>query len=80
MNMPSHMRGDNSSMEALYIAEGIAGAACLGTGITLWTKGNKKLNAIADDYNQRYGGKAYGSGTSLSIGTTGNGMGLALNF
>ena len=80
MNMPSHMRGDNSSMEALYIAEGIASAACLGTGITLWTKGNKKLNAIADDYNQRYGGKAYGSGTSLSIGTTGNGMGLALNF
>ena len=81
MNMPSSMRGnDHSSMGALYVAGGIAGAACLGAGIPLWIKGNRKLNAIADDYNQRYGRNAYGYKSSLSVGATGNGIGLALNF
>ena len=65
-------------MEAVQIK--LTGAAALGAGIPLWIKGNKKLNAIADDYNQRYGGKAYGYSPSLSVGTTGNGIGLALNF
>ena len=81
MNMPSSMRGnDHSSMGALYVAGGIAGAACLGAGIPLWIKGNRKLNAIADDYNQRYGRNAYGYKSSLRVGATGNGIGLALNF
>ena len=81
MNMPSSMRGnDHSSMGALYVAGGIAGAACLGAGIPLWIRGNRKLNAIADDYNQRYGRNAYGYKSSLSVGATGNGIGLALNF
>lgn len=81
MNMPSSMRGnDHSSMGALYVAGGIAGAACLGAGIPLWIKGNRKLNAIADDFNQRYGRNAYGYKSSLSVGATGNGVGLALSF
>lgn len=81
MNMPSSMRGkDHSSIGALYVAGGIAGAACLGAGIPLWIKGNRKLNAIADDYNQRYGRNAYGFQSSLRVGATGNGIGLALNF
>ena len=81
MNMPSSMRDDDhSSIGVLYVAGGIAGAACLGAGIPLWIKGNRKLNAIADDYNQRYGRNAYGYKSSLSVGATGNGVGLALNF
>lgn len=81
MNMPSSMRDDDhSSIGALYVAGGIAGAACLGAGIPLWIKGNRKLNAIADDYNQRYGRNAYGFQSSLRVGATGNGIGLALNF
>ena len=81
MDMPSSMRGDDHSSErALFVAGGIAGAACMGVGIPLWIKGNRKLNAIADDYNQRYGRNAYGYGPSLNVGATGNGIGLALNF
>ncbi len=81
MNMPSSMRGnDHSSIGALYVAGGIAGAACLGAGIPLWIRGNRKLNAIADDYNQRYGRNTYGYKSSLSVGATGNGVGLALSF
>ena len=81
MNMPSSMRSnEHSSVGALYVAGGIAGAACLGAGIPLWIKGNRKLNAIADDYNQRYGRNAYGYKSSLRVGSTGNGIGLALNF
>ena len=80
MNMPSSMRGNDHSSGALYVAGGIAGAACLGVGIPLWIRGNRKLNAIADDYNQRYGRNAYGYKSSLSVGPTGNGVGLALNF
>lgn len=71
---------DSSAMEAVYIATGIAGAASLGAGITLLVKGNRKMNEIADDYNQRYGHAAHGSKTSLNVGTTANGIGLALNF
>ena len=67
-------------MGAYLAAEGLIGAACIGVGIPLWVKGNRKLNAIADDYNQRYGRNAYGHASSLSIGSTANGVGLALNF
>ena len=81
MNMPGGMqRNDHSGLGALYVAGGIAGAASIGAGIPLWIKGNRKLNAIADDYNQRYGRNAYGYKSRLSVGATGNGVGLALNF
>ncbi len=80
MNLPYHMRETAASSQAPYIVSGIVGAACLGFGIPLWVKGDKKLNAIADDYNQRYGGKHYGSRPSLNLGSTANGVGLALNF
>ncbi len=79
MNIPSSMRdGGSSNMGALYIAGGVAGAACLGVGIPLLVKGNRKLNAIADDYNQRYGAKSHAA--SLTVGPTRSGLGLALNF
>lgn len=71
---------DSSGMTAAYIAGGIAGAACVGVGIPLWVSGNKKLNAIADDYNQNYGSRSYGSKASVNIGSTAHGVGLALNF
>ncbi len=82
MNMPSSWQEEDShsSMGAYFAAEGLIGAACIGVGIPLWVKGNRKLNAIADDYNQRYGRNAYGHASSLSIGSTANGFGLALNF
>ena len=82
MNMPSSWQEEDShsSMGAYFAAEGLIGAACIGVGIPLWVKGNRKLNAIADDYNQRYGRNAYGHASSLSIGSTANGVGLALNF
>ena len=80
MNLPYHMRETAASSPAPYIVGGLVGAACLGFGIPLWVKGDKKLNAIADDYNQRYGGKNYGYRPSLNLGSTGNGVGLALNF
>lgn len=80
MNLPYHMRETAASSPAPYIVGGLVGAACLGFGIPLWVKGDKKLNAIADDYNQRYGSKNYGYRPSLNLGSTGNGVGLALNF
>lgn len=80
MNLPYHMRESARDSQAPYIVGGIVGAACLGFGIPLWVKGDKKLNAIADDYNQRYGSKSYGSRPSLNLGSTANGVGLALNF
>ena len=64
----------------LFIGTLVTGAAALGVGIPLWIKGNRKMNAIADDYNRRYGGGAYGYNPSLSFGGTGNGVGLALKF
>ena len=71
MNMPGGMEdGGHVSLGALYAAGGIAGAACLGVGIPLWVKGNRRLNAIADDYNRR----------SLKVGATGSGVGMSLNF
>lgn len=73
-------RSDSSSMEAVHIGAGIVGAAGLGTGITLLVKGNRKMNEIADDYNQRYGRAAHGSKSSLNVGTTAHGIGLAFNF
>ena len=70
----------SSSSGALYVVGGLAGAACLGVGIPIWVKGNRGLNKIADDYNRNYGRDKFGYAPSLSIGSTGNGVGLALVF
>ena len=55
-----------------------ATAGCLVGGIYLWQKGNKELDWMLDDYVRRYGPKPYSS--SLSVGPTPNGVGLAFNF
>ena len=55
-----------------------ATAGCLVGGIYLWQKGNKELDWMLDDYVRRYGPKPYSS--SLSVGPTQNGIGLAFNF
>ena len=69
-----------SSLGALYVAGGITGVASIAAGTTLWIKGNKKLNTMADDYNKRCGGKENGYVTRFGLGTTGQGFGLALCF
>ena len=53
-------------------------AAGLGAGIPLWIKGRRDLDWMLDDYTKRYAPKPYGS--SLTVGPTMNGMGLAFNF
>lgn len=58
----------------------VAGAACLGSGIPLWVKGNRKFNEIADDYNRNYGRHYFGHSPSVTAGPTRSGIGLALNF
>ena len=61
---------------------GIIGGAImaggLGAGIPLWIKGRRDLDWMLDDYTKRYAPKPYGS--SLTVGPTMNGMGLAFNF
>ncbi len=76
-------KSNSSSYTALYAVGYVVGAACLGAGIPLWVKGNKKLGEIADDYNRNYGTprRSPGSGTSLNLGPThSGGLGLSLNF
>lgn len=60
------------------VAGGIVTAASLGAGIPLWIKGRRDLDWMLDDYTKRYAPKPYGS--SLTVGPTMNGMGLAFNF
>ena len=76
-------KSNSSSYTALYAVGYVVGAACLGAGIPLWVKGNKKLGEIADDYNRNYGTprRSPGSGISLNLGPThSGGLGLSLNF
>ena len=75
---PGH--GDYSAGSTLPVVGGLAGAVCLGAGIPIWIKGNRGLNRIADDYNRNYGRDRLGHAPSLSVGATGSGIGLALNF
>lgn len=58
----------------------VAGAACLGAGIPLWIKADRTLNEIADDYNRNYGRRGLGYSSSITVGSTRSGIGLALNF
>ena len=60
------------------VVGGIVTAASLGAGIPLWIKGRRDLDWMLDDYTKRYAPKPYGS--SLTVGPTMNGMGLAFNF
>ncbi len=80
--MGSHFQDfDNGSggVSAMVIAQGLLGAACLGAGIPLWTRGNRTFYRIADDYNRRYG-RGYGYAPSLTLGSSRNGLGLSLQF
>ena len=52
--------------------------ACLATGIPLWNSGRREMNAILDDYSRNYAPRPYSS--SLSLGPTASGVGLALKF
>lgn len=69
-----------SSGDAISVVCGLAGAAALGAGIPLWVSGNKKLNALADDYNKKYGNSGHSYAPSLNLGATSNGVGLAFRF
>ena len=60
------------------IIGGAVMAAGLGAGIPLWVKGRRELDWMLDDYTKRYAPKPYSS--SLTVGPTMNGMGLAFNF
>ncbi len=55
----------------------LVGAGCLGAGIPLVCKGNKRLKAIANDYNANY---ADGRSTELTFGPCPSGVGFALKF
>lgn len=63
-----------------YVVGYIAGAGCLGAGIPLWIKADKAFNEIADDYNRNYGRRNLGYSSSVTVGPTRSGIGLALNF
>lgn len=56
------------------------GAACLGVGIPLWVRGTRQMRAMVDDYNLNHREEEYGSRTSVTVGPTRSGLGLALNF
>lgn len=68
--------GNDNPAELLIGAAGFAGS--LGAGIPLWNKGRKKLDWMLDDYVRKYGPKPRAA--NLSVGSTANGVGLALRF
>ena len=75
--------GNDSFMTGTGTVCGILGAAGLASGIPLMVKGNRQLDAIADDYNSRhgYGMKGNGRRMSLTLGPChSGGTGLAFNF
>lgn len=62
-----------------WTAVGIAGlGGSLGGGIPLWSRGRRELDRMMDDYARRYAPRPYSS--NISVGSTNNGIGLALNF
>lgn len=72
-----------SSDTGLYVACYVLGAAGLASGIPLLVKGNRKLDSIADDYNDRngYSLEPHGREKSLTVGPCrSGGVGLAFNF
>ena len=65
---------DNPGMG--FIQSGICVGSLAG-GIPLWVKGRRELDWMMDDYVRRYAPRPH---SSLTVGPTRNGMGLALNF
>lgn len=72
------VHGDGSQEAVAAVGTAAVLGAGLGFGIPLWRRGQKELDWMLDDYSQRYGPKPYSS--TLSIGPTSGGIGLALNF
>ena len=77
-----HGMQPSGSGDGVISATALFGAVCLGAGIPLWISGNRRLNQLADEYNQSHRGRSYGSAVpaTLQLGPTRNGLGLALNF
>lgn len=68
--------GDIAGAGVIAGVTGLIGTgASLGAGIPLWIKGRRELDNMMDDYSRRYAPRP-----SISMGTTANGFGLALNF
>lgn len=70
------LSGDAST--GVIIAGAAATVASLWGGIHLWRKGQREIDWMMDDYVRRYAPRPYSS--SLSVGPTSSGVGLALNF
>ena len=68
----------DSEVPGVAVVGGLALAGTLYGGITLWSKGQRELDAMLDDYAAKYAPRPRTA--SLSVGPTRNGMGLALNF
>lgn len=69
---------NNSSVGMVLGAVGIcSGIACMGAGITLWVKGNRKINKLYDEMSTR---SVSGADSSLSLKSTGAGISLSLSF
>ena len=77
MKDPNLVGAPRFSQTLINVFWGVAGtgAALLVAGIPLKIIGNNRLEKIADDYNIKH----YNS-PSLSMGITGNGIGLTFNF
>ena len=81
--MTSSLRHDEFFREgtAVPIAFAVMGVCCLGAGIPIWISGNRRLNKIADDYNQQFrSSNGYGYAPSVELKSGANGVGLALRF
>lgn len=76
-NLARHGMDGKAASVTGYVVSGAVGAACVAVGIPLWVKGNRSLDRIADDYNQKYG---RGHAASLDFGPTSSGLGLAFRF
>ena len=61
-----------------YVGSGLVLGGILGVSIPMWSKGQKELDLMLDDYVQHYGPKPRAA--NLTAGPTANGIGLALNF
>ena len=72
------VHGDGSQEAVAAIGTAAVLGAGLGFGIPLWRRGQREMDWMLDDYSRRYGPKPYSS--TLSVGPTSGGIGLALNF
>lgn len=68
------MAEDSTGAAVIGLAGVLGGFGC---GIPLWVRGRHELDWMMDDYVRRYAPRPH---SSLTVGPTRNGMGLALNF